>query len=59
MKKIVMVAGSVKKDMYKGLSEKEAVEICEYFGWEVAPDGDGGFVWGMEIEEDYEERIKP
>ena len=51
--KIVMVAGRVKKDMYLGLDEKTAEEICEDYGWEVAPDG--GFVWGLEIEEERED----
>lgn len=48
--KIVMEAGTVKKDMYTNLSRKEAVEICENYGWEVAPDG--GFVWDLVIEEE-------
>ena len=48
--KIVMRAGSVKKDMYTGLDEKTAEEICDGYNWEVAPDG--GFVWDLEIEEE-------
>ena len=50
MYKIIMRAGRVKKDMYTNLTEDEAVEICEDYGWEVAPDG--GFVWDLEIEEE-------
>ena len=50
--KIVMRAGSVKRDMYTGLDEKTAEEICEDYGWEVAPDGEGSFVWDLEIEEE-------
>jgi hypothetical protein len=48
--KIVMVAGRIKRDMYTGLDEATANEICEEYGWEVAPDG--GFVWDLEIEEE-------
>lgn len=54
MYKVIMVAGRVKKDMYTGLTEEQAVEICEDYGWEVAPDGEGSFVWDLEIEEEYE-----
>ena len=48
--KIVMCAGSVKRDMYTGLDEAMAEEICKDFGWEASPDG--GFVWDLEIEEE-------
>lgn len=48
--KVVMNAQSVKKDMYTGLTLKQAEEICEDYGWEVAPDG--GFVWDLSIEEE-------
>ncbi len=48
--KIVMVAGRVKKDMYTGLDQATAEEICEGYDWQVAPDG--GFVWDLEIEEE-------
>jgi hypothetical protein len=48
--KIVMTAGRIHRDMYTGLTEEEATEICEGYGWEVAPDG--GFVWDLEIEEE-------
>lgn len=52
MYKIIMTAGRVKKDMYTGLTWNEANEICEDFGWEVSPDGEGGFVWDMEVVEE-------
>lgn len=52
MYKIVMYAGKVKQDMMRGLTEQAAIEICEGYGWEVAPDGDGGFVWSLEVEDD-------
>ena len=50
--KVVMVAGNVRRDMYCGMTESEATECCEFYGWEVAPDGEGGFVWDLEIEEE-------
>lgn len=46
---VVMKAGSVSSEMYSNLSYEEAVEICEYYEWQVSPDG--GFVWDLEIEE--------
>ena len=49
--KVIMVARSVKKDMYLNLSYEEALAICEDFNWECAPDG--GFVWDLEIEEEW------
>ncbi len=52
MFKIVMTAGTVKKDMFTGMTHEQAVEICEGYGWTVAPDGDGGFEWDLEIEEE-------
>ena len=52
MFKIIMTAGRVSRDMYTGLSRKDAEEICEDYGWVVRPDGDGGFEWDLEIEED-------
>ena len=48
--KVVMVAGFVRRDMYCGMTEDEAIECCESYGWEVAPDG--GFVWDLEIVEE-------
>ena len=48
--KIVMVAGRVKKEMYTGLDQATAEEICEGYDWQVSPDG--GFVWDLEIEEE-------
>lgn len=50
--KVVMIGGTVKKDMYTGMTHKDAVDICENYGWEVAPDGEGGFVWDLDIEEE-------
>jgi len=51
MYKVVMCAQRMRKDMFHGLSLSEAMNICEYYGWEVAPDG--GFVWDLDIEEDF------
>ena len=48
---VVMVSGSVNRIMYVFETEAEAIECCEFYGWEVAPDGDGGFVWDLEIKE--------
>jgi len=49
--KIVMCSiGGTRKDMYTGLTEKEAEEICEGYGWEACLDG--GYVWDLEIEEE-------
>ena len=49
---VYMVAGKVKKLMYSFETEKQAEECCDFYGWEVAPDGDGGFVWDLEIREE-------
>ena len=46
---VMMVAGKVKKVMYTFETEQEAIDCCESYGWEVAPDG--GFVWDLEIDE--------
>lgn len=49
--KIQMVSlGGTRRDMYTGLTEEEAIEICESFGWEACPDG--GYVWDLDIVED-------
>ena len=49
--KVVMCSmGGTKKDMYTGKTYKEALEICEFYGWEACPDG--GYVWDLEIEEE-------
>lgn len=50
--KVLMCAGSVKKTMFSGLSYKDAMSICEGYGWVVSPDGDGGFEWDLEIDYD-------
>ncbi len=50
--KIMMYAGSVKQKYMSGLTYTEAVEICEDNGWVVRPDGDGGFEWDLEVEEE-------
>lgn len=48
--KVVMESwGGTKHDMYTNLTYAEALEICEGYGWEVAPDG--GYVWDLAIEE--------
>ena len=49
--KIVMCSlGGTRRDMYTGLTEEEAIEICEDFGWTACPDG--GYVWDLEIVEE-------
>ena len=50
--KVIRYAGSVKYDMYTDLTYEEAIEVCEDYGWVVRPDGDGGFEWDLEIEEE-------
>ena len=52
MYKVVMCAQRMRKDMFNGLTLAEANGICEYYGWQVAPDGDGSFVWDLDIEEE-------
>ena len=53
--KVVMVSmGGTCRDMFTGLTSERAHEICEEYGWEVAPDGPGSYVWDLEIEEDEE-----
>lgn len=49
MFRVVMKAGSVSSEMCSNLFYEEAVAICEYYGWQISPDG--GFVWDLEIEE--------
>lgn len=53
MYKVVMCAQKARIDMYRGLSLVEANGICEYYGWQVALDGNGSFVWSLDIEEDF------
>ena len=49
--KIVRVSwGGTKRDMYTGLTEENAIEICEDYGWTACPDG--GYEWDLEIEEE-------
>ena len=50
--KIVRFARSVRYDMMTGLRYKDALEICDGYDWVVCPDGDGGFEWDLEIEEE-------
>lgn len=51
--KVVMRSwGGVKKDAFRNLTEKEAYELCEDYGWTISPDG--GYVWDLEIEEEDE-----
>lgn len=48
--KVIMSSwGGTKRDMYTNLTHAEALEICEDYGWRVAPDS--GYVWDLEIEE--------
>jgi len=48
--KIVMTSGWTDKDMYTGLTEREAWEICEGYGWEYCDEN--SFVWDLTIVED-------
>jgi len=50
---MVSTCGNVRRDMYKGLTEQEATDICEEYGWQVSPDG--GYVWDLDIVEDRED----
>ena len=51
MYRIVMTSwGGTRHTMYEGLTYREAEEICEGYGWSVAPDG--GYEWDLEIEEE-------
>lgn len=50
--KVVMCAQRMRKDMCTHLSFAEATSICEYYGWEIAPEGEGSFVWDLDIEEE-------
>lgn len=56
--KVVMVSmGGTRRDMFTGLTSENALEICEGYGWEVAPDGPGSYVWDLEIEEEERELV--
>ena len=49
--RIVMTSwGGTRKEMFSGLTYKEALEICEGYNWTVCPDG--GYEWDLEIEEE-------
>lgn len=49
--KIVLTSmGGTRRNYMTGLTEDEAIKLCEDNGWEIDPDG--GYVWDMEIEED-------
>ena len=49
--RVVMTSwGGTRRTMYDGLSYFEAEEICDGYGWSVAPDG--GYIWDLEIEEE-------
>lgn len=51
MYKIMMSSwGGTRREMYSGLSYKEALEICEDYGWVACPDD--GYEWDLEIEEE-------
>ena len=51
MFKIIMYSwGGTRRDMYKGLTYEEALEICEEYGWVASPDG--GYIWDLDIEEE-------
>ena len=52
MFKVIMTTGFTSQDMYTGLTEQEATEICESYGWAVRPDGDDGFEWSLDIVEE-------
>lgn len=50
MYKIVRVAGCVVHVMMDELTYEDALEWCEYFGWEWSEEP-GAFVWDLEIRE--------
>ena len=50
--KVIMRSGTVKHDLFVQRSYEEAQEICEDYGWQFAPDGEGSFVWDLEIEQE-------
>ena len=45
--------GNVRKDLYTGLTEQEATDICEEYGW-VYSETEGGYVWDLDVVEDDE-----
>ena len=52
MFKIMLSSGHGTEKLFAdGLSEEEAVRICEEYNWEYQINGEG-FVWDMIIEED-------
>ena len=53
MYKVVASTGFTTKDMYTGLTEEEATEVCESYGWQDA--SDGGLVWDLSIVEEVSE----
>ena len=47
--RIVMCSdGGTRKEMYSGLTEEAAYDMCRDYGWQV----DVGYVWRLEIEEE-------
>lgn len=50
--KIQMSSCSVRKDYVGGLTEREAIDICEEYNWEYMDEN--GFVWSLDYVEDYD-----
>ena len=50
--RIIINAGRVYHQIYSGLTYEEALKFCEDNNWE--RDYNGGLVWDMEIDEEYE-----
>ena len=49
--KIQMIsAGGVRHDLYCGLTEEEAIEICQEYGWEFCDEN--RFVWDLDYVEE-------
>lgn len=48
---IIISSGKTKAILYSDLTHRNAVELCEESGWEIQFDGEGSFVWDMEIVE--------
>ena len=52
MVKIQLSTGWTTQDYITGLTEQEAIEICEDHNWEYYDENE--FCWGMNIVDDYE-----
>lgn len=48
--KIQLCSGAVRHDFIGGLTETEAIELCQHYGWEWQDENE--FVWDMDYVED-------